>query len=69
MAHLNLGIVLSAVGRDTEAEAVYRHVSTLDDVGLKDPKNQMHGIISSLFNLGRLLYDQNRYEVCLILED
>ncbi|XP_022098339.1 transmembrane and TPR repeat-containing protein 2-like isoform X2 [Acanthaster planci] len=65
MAHLNLGIVLNTLGRHDEAEAVYRHAATLDDTGLKDPKNQMTGVISSLFNLGRLLQDQGRYEEAL----
>ena len=63
MAHLNLGIVLTALDRNEEAESVYRHASKLDDAGLKDPKNQMTGVISSLFNLGRLMQDQGRYEV------
>ncbi|XP_033629569.1 protein O-mannosyl-transferase TMTC2-like [Asterias rubens] len=65
MAHLNLGIVLTALDRNEEAETVYRHASNLDDAGLKDPKNQMTGVISSLFNLGRLMQDQGRYEEAL----
>ncbi|XP_038047576.1 protein O-mannosyl-transferase TMTC2-like [Patiria miniata] len=65
MAHLNLGIVLNTLGRQDEAEKVYRHAATLDDAGLKDPKNQMTGVISALFNLGRLLQDQGRYEEAL----
>lgn len=65
MAHLNLGIVLSEVGRVKEAELTYRHATTLTDDGLKDPRNQMRGIISSMFNLGRLLQDQGRYQVKL----
>ena len=66
MAYLNLGIVYSTIGREAEAEVVYRQVALLDDSGLKDPKNQMHSIISALFNLGRLLHDQSRYEVGII---
>ncbi|XP_041452725.1 protein O-mannosyl-transferase TMTC2-like [Lytechinus variegatus] len=70
MAHLNLGIALTTVGRNVEAEAVYRQAATLDDAGLKDPRGQMHGIVSSLFNLGRLLQEANRHEDALvILED
>ncbi|KAJ8032021.1 Transmembrane and TPR repeat-containing protein 2 [Holothuria leucospilota] len=65
MAHLNLGIVLSEVGRVKEAELTYRHATTLTDDGLKDPRNQMRGIISSMFNLGRLLQDQGRYQEAL----
>ena len=63
MAHLNLGIALTTVGRNVEAEAVYRQAATLDDAGLKDPRGQMHGVVSSLFNLGRLLQEANRHEV------
>ncbi|XP_071485579.1 protein O-mannosyl-transferase TMTC2-like [Diadema antillarum] len=70
MAHLNLGIAMTTVGRITEAEAVYRRAAKLDDAGLKDPKGQMHGIISALFNLGRLLQEANRHEEALeVLEE
>ncbi|PIK49285.1 hypothetical protein BSL78_13850 [Apostichopus japonicus] len=63
MAHLNLGIVLTEVGRLKEAEYIYLHAATLTDDGLKDPRNQMKGIISSMFNLGRLMQNQGRFEV------
>ncbi|XP_078663623.1 protein O-mannosyl-transferase TMTC2-like [Branchiostoma floridae x Branchiostoma belcheri] len=61
MAHLNLGIVLSTLGRTEEAEKVYRHAATLDDHGLKDPKAHATGVISAIYNLGRLQHDQGRY--------
>ncbi|XP_070556882.1 protein O-mannosyl-transferase TMTC2-like [Ptychodera flava] len=65
MAHLNLGITLAKIGMTEEAKQVYRHTATLNDVGLKDPKTQNKAIISAVYNLGRLLHDEGKYQEAL----
>ena len=40
---------------------VYRHCSEIDISGLKDPRLHEQTKISALYNLGRLLADQERY--------
>lgn len=62
MAHLNKGIVLAHLGRKEEAIEVYKRCAALDGTGLKDPKNHESTQISALFNLGRLLADESKYE-------
>ncbi|XP_074651440.1 protein O-mannosyl-transferase TMTC2-like [Tubulanus polymorphus] len=62
MAHLNLGIVYGILGKLEEAEDVYRHCSTIDTTGLKDPRLHESTKISALYNLARLLTDKNRNE-------
>jgi tetratricopeptide (TPR) repeat protein len=54
VAHLNLGLVMSSLGRVTEAMSVLAHVDDIDDDGLKDPRTHKHAQVSALFNLGRL---------------
>ncbi|XP_064628907.1 protein O-mannosyl-transferase TMTC2-like [Lineus longissimus] len=60
MAHLNLGIVFGILGKNAEAEKAYTHCSNIDISGLKDPRLHESTKISALFNLGRLLSDQER---------
>ncbi|KAA0190185.1 hypothetical protein HAZT_HAZT005266 [Hyalella azteca] len=62
VAHLNLGLVLGLLGRQQEAEEVYRQCAELDGSGLKDPRTHEATKISALFNLGRLYADDGRYE-------
>ena len=61
VAYLNLGIVYTNLGRKDEAEKVYRHCAEIDISGLKDPRLHEQTKISALYNLGRLLADQERY--------
>ncbi|ESO05256.1 hypothetical protein HELRODRAFT_78021, partial [Helobdella robusta] len=63
MAHLNLGIIMTTLGKFKEAEQVYRHCSEIDTYGLKDPRLHEQTKISALYNLGRLLADQERHQV------
>ena len=42
---------------------MYRHCSAIDITGLKDPKLHEQTKISALYNLGRLLADQDKYRV------
>ncbi|CAH1798791.1 unnamed protein product [Owenia fusiformis] len=60
MAHLNLGIVYGILKLYQEAERTYRHCAQIDTKGLKDPRLHDNTKISALYNLGRLLADQNR---------
>ncbi len=62
MAHLNMGLVLVQLGKKQEAIEVYKHCSTLDGTGLKDPKMHESTKISALFNLGRIYADDGRYQ-------
>lgn len=62
MAHLNMGLVLSHLGRKEEAIEVYKHCASLDSFGLKDPKAHESTRISALFNLGRMYSDEGRYQ-------
>lgn len=62
MAHLNSGIVLVHLGRREEAIEAYKKCSQLDGIGLKDPKNHESAQISGLFNWGRLLAEESKYE-------
>ena len=61
MAHLNKGLVLGLSGQREAAAAVYRHCSTLDGAGLKDPRTHEATKISALFNLGRLHADEGQF--------
>ncbi|XP_037086631.1 protein O-mannosyl-transferase TMTC2-like isoform X2 [Pollicipes pollicipes] len=61
MAHLNKGLVLGLSGQREAAAAVYRHCSTLDGAGLKDPRTHEATKISALFNLGRLHADEGSF--------
>ena len=42
---------------------MYRHCAEIDISGLKDPRLHENTKISALYNLGRLLADQERYQV------
>ena len=61
MAHLNKGLVLGLSGQKEAAAGVYRHCSTLDGAGLKDPRTHEATKISALFNLGRLYADDGSF--------
>ncbi len=62
VAYLNLGIVYGIVGEKEEASKLYRQCVEIDTAGLKDPRLHEHTKISALYNLGRLLADQDRYQ-------
>lgn len=63
MAHLNLGIVKTKMGLNDEAEKIFRRCADIDTSGSKDPKVHENTKISALYNLGRLLVEQERYVV------
>lgn len=63
MAYLNLGIVYGIIGQKEEASKMYRKCVEIDTTGLKDPRLHEHTKISALYNLGRLLADQDQYQV------
>ena len=63
VAYLNLGIVYGIIGKKEEASKMYRQCVEIDTAGLKDPRLHEHTKISALYNLGRLLADQDRYQV------
>ncbi|CAG2111701.1 unnamed protein product [Medioppia subpectinata] len=65
MAHLNMGLVLVQLGKKQEAIDVYKHCTTIDGTGLKDPKLHESTKISALFNLGRIYADDSNYEKAL----
>ncbi|XP_061176820.1 protein O-mannosyl-transferase TMTC2-like [Saccostrea echinata] len=60
MAHLNLAIIYAGQGKYAEAEKIYRHCADLDTSGLKDPRLHENTKISALYNLGRMLAEQER---------
>uniref|UniRef100_A0A8W8J3J0 dolichyl-phosphate-mannose--protein mannosyltransferase n=2 Tax=Magallana gigas TaxID=29159 RepID=A0A8W8J3J0_MAGGI len=60
MAHLNLAIIYASQGRYADAEKIYRHCADLDTSGLKDPRLHENTKISALYNLGRMLSEQER---------
>lgn len=60
MAHLNLAIIYASQGRYADAEKIYRHCADLDTSGLKDPRLHENTKISALYNLGRMLAEQER---------
>nr|CAD7567992.1 unnamed protein product [Timema californicum] len=60
VAHLNLGIVLSRVGRLKDSKVVLRACSMLDGTGLKDPRNHDTARVACLFHLGRLTMEEGR---------
>ena len=57
LAHLNLGLTLSALGRKDEAIKILDAGSKLDDNGLKDPKTNANARSSALWHLGKLLLE------------
>ena len=63
VAYLNLGIVYGIIGKKEEASKMYRQCVEIDTAGLKDPRLHEHTKISALYNLGRLLADQDQYQV------
>ena len=65
MAHLNMGLVLTQLGRKQEAIQVYKHCSSLDGTRLKDIRLHESTKISALFNLGRIYADDGRHEEAL----
>ena len=62
MAHLNMAIVKATMGKKDEAKAIYKHCAEIDTTGLKDPRLHENTKISALYNLGRLLADEEKYE-------
>jgi tetratricopeptide (TPR) repeat protein len=60
-AHLNLGLCLWTLGRNTEAEETLQKCTELDGAYLKDPKAHRNAQISCDYNRGRLLAEQSRY--------
>ena len=62
VAHLNLALTLTHLGRKQQAIDVYRRCAALDGTGLKDPKNHESTRTSALFNLGRLYSDDGRFQ-------
>ena len=42
---------------------IYEHCAEIDISGLKDPRLHEHTKISALYNLGRLMADQDRHQV------
>lgn len=67
VAYLNLGIALQSVGRQRDAEDAYRMCSQLDISILKDPKLHESAKITCLFNLGRLLADEHKFQASTLL--
>ena len=65
VAHLNLGLVKAKMGKLDEAEKIYRRCAEIDVSGLKDPRVHDRTKIMALYNLGRLLADQERYVVSI----
>ena len=57
LAHLNLGLTLSKLGRTEEAIKILHTGSKLDDNGLKDPKTNANARSSALWHLGKLLLE------------
>ncbi|KRZ22824.1 Transmembrane and TPR repeat-containing protein 2, partial [Trichinella pseudospiralis] len=53
LAYLNFGIVLGEMGRTEEAK---------QSNNMRDPVNHEHAQISCLYNLGRLLADENKHD-------
>ncbi|XP_033101660.1 protein O-mannosyl-transferase TMTC2-like [Anneissia japonica] len=64
-AYLNLGMVLATLERFTEAEEVYRLAIAIDSTGLKDPRSHTNAVMSAMFNLGKLLHDQAKYNAAI----
>lgn len=67
VAYLNIGIVLSKQGKNDDALKFYRRCADLDTSGSKDPKLHLSTKISALFNMGRLLTEQNRLKVSFLI--
>lgn len=62
VAHLNMGLTLAHLGRKEQAMTVYRRCASLDGTGLKDPRSHESTRVSALFNLGRLYFDDGKFE-------
>ena len=57
LAHLNLGLTLSRLGRTEQAIKILNAGSKLDDNGLKDPATNANARSSALWHLGKLLLE------------
>ncbi|KRZ02582.1 V-type proton ATPase subunit d 1 [Trichinella zimbabwensis] len=62
LAYLNFGIVLGEMGRTEEAKQHLLHCSKLKSNNMRDPVSHEHAQISCLYNLGRLLADENKHD-------
>ena len=65
IAHLNLAIVLTHLGRREQAKQIYRHCAQIDGTGLKDIKLHQSTRISALYNLGRMYADEDNFDKAL----
>lgn len=64
-AYVNLGAVLSSVGRGTEAIAVLRAGASLDGSSLKDRKAHEVARVQALLQLGTLYAEQGKLQRAL----
>ncbi len=60
MAHLNLGLSLSSLGRQSDALSVHRRAALIEDDGTKDPRTHAAARSSAKINCGRILLDMGR---------
>ncbi|XP_071942769.1 protein O-mannosyl-transferase TMTC2-like [Antedon mediterranea] len=64
-AYLNLGMVFATLEKFDDAEEEYRRAIAIDSKGLKDPRSHMNAVMSAMFNLGKLLHDQAKYDAAI----
>lgn len=60
MAHLNLGLVISSLGRKSESLRIFSGILAIEDDGLKDPKTHLQTQISARVNMARIQLDMGR---------
>ena len=60
LAHLNYGLTLNALGAKEKAVKVLKHIESIDDDGLKDPKTHLRTQVTALLNAGKLLVELGR---------
>ncbi|CAN0422955.1 unnamed protein product [Lampetra fluviatilis] len=61
-AYLNTGIVLVSQGKASEAQIVFRACADIPDERLKDPQAHMTSVASCLYNLGKVLHEQDLHQ-------
>ncbi|XP_065145970.1 protein O-mannosyl-transferase TMTC2 [Paramisgurnus dabryanus] len=64
-AYLNMGIIQVSQGNIEEAKRTFQTCADIPDENLKDPHAHKSSVTSCLYNLGKLLYEQDQHEEAL----
>ncbi|XP_076861242.1 protein O-mannosyl-transferase TMTC2 isoform X2 [Brachyhypopomus gauderio] len=66
-AYLNTGIILVSQGNVEEAKNTFQTCAAIPDENLKDPHAHKSSVASCLYNLGKLLHEQDHQEEALVM--